>query len=79
MAIPKSAYFVIVMNDGTNSRAIYTLVNLNQNLLNYFSKFETPKAKPIIVHYAGSLKNALNIVEVWNSTYKDSNRYLEEW
>lgn len=79
MAIPKSAYFVMVVSDGTKSRAIYTLVNLNQNLLHYFEKFETEKAKLIVIHYAGSLKNALNIVEVWNNTYKDDNRYLEEW
>ena len=79
MAIPKSAYFVLVLSDGQKSRAVYTLVNLNQNLLHFFDKFETPKAKLTIVHYAGTLKSALNIVEVWNSTYKDEDRYLEEW
>lgn len=79
MAIPKNLYFAMVASNGKKSRAIYTLANRNQNLLNFGKKFETQDVKIIVIHCAGTLKEAVALVDSWNKTYKEENRYLEDY
>ena len=79
MAKPRNLYFVFVVSDGEKSRALFCLVSLNQNLHHYFDKFETKTARVIIVHCAYTLNQATKLVENWNKTYKEENRYLEDY